>query len=695
MPRYRNFGALDDPQDVSGDLGIAGFRSRIQPTSLPAGVARYLGNMRCERGTSRVRKGSKAMATDIALSNAAVILDFDLPAGYPVTIVRTSGTARATFTGAKPLASTTPVGAYVSVDGAAQAAYDGDFVITNRSVTGSTVDWIEYAVAGTPTTPATGTIVACINAPALFETPNDQVRGSCEVAFADRSEGTVLACTDRAYLCRSGLATVALAYPAGEQVLATDTCSLVQFLGYVYMFRGYQTAAEFALSGITRSTTTATATSSAAHGLATGAWVTIENSLMPEYNGIFQITVTDSTHFTFTVASTAVTPATGTITARPCKPALYWDTNPSDAFVVVPAGPDPTGGTLIRLPAVDWGMYYTRRLLLAYRPDELILSGFGTAADFDTQYGQLRIVPGADDWLVGGLPYTLTSVLIGYRKSMHLLTLDTLTQDPTNVDELTRQVGLVARRTMQICGKQILWLSDVGVMPMDIGNELALTTAQAPLSDNIQDIIDTINWAYAGGAVARFFNNRYYIAVPTGTSTLNNTVLVYNFLMNEWESVDTYPGTFDVQNFVVLGYQGKQRLFAVTTFGFVFLLEELEVDEFGNTAVIGSYTIGGVFKPRHYTFDIMQEKRFCAVSIETEAGSADDAFTIDFVTRNPDSRVTLPPYDAAAADDATYQQRVRQRGVAGSVEILTTGGRPEFKSVTVDARMPPGNLKDK
>lgn len=71
-----------------------------------------------------------------------------------------------------------------------------------------------------------------------------------------------------------------------------------------------------AVSSITRSSTTATVTTGAAHGRATGDYVKIAGADQAEYNGSFQITVTGATTFTYTVSSAAVTPATGTITAR-------------------------------------------------------------------------------------------------------------------------------------------------------------------------------------------------------------------------------------------------------------------------------------------------------------------------------------------------------------------------------------------
>ena len=67
------------------------------------------------------------------------------------------------------------------------------------------------------------------------------------------------------------------------------------------------------VSSITRSGSTATATTATAHGRATGDYVVVAGAGQGEYNGTKQITVTDTTHFTYAVSGTPVTPATGTI----------------------------------------------------------------------------------------------------------------------------------------------------------------------------------------------------------------------------------------------------------------------------------------------------------------------------------------------------------------------------------------------
>lgn len=71
-----------------------------------------------------------------------------------------------------------------------------------------------------------------------------------------------------------------------------------------------------AVSSITRSSSTATVTTSAAHGLTTGDYVTVSGADQSEYNVTAQVTVTSTTVFTYTVSGTPATPATGTLVLK-------------------------------------------------------------------------------------------------------------------------------------------------------------------------------------------------------------------------------------------------------------------------------------------------------------------------------------------------------------------------------------------
>jgi hypothetical protein len=64
---------------------------------------------------------------------------------------------------------------------------------------------------------------------------------------------------------------------------------------------------------LTASSTVATATTAVPHDLTTGDTVTVWGTVQPEYNGDFTVTVTDDTTFTYTVAGSPESPATGYI----------------------------------------------------------------------------------------------------------------------------------------------------------------------------------------------------------------------------------------------------------------------------------------------------------------------------------------------------------------------------------------------
>lgn len=678
MDRYRQQFPVDDIALNDGDNYFLGFWSRYQPTYLKPGQAFYAGNMRMDRGTCQVRKGLKGLSTDISLTNTPLIVgQFSLATSISISsITRSSNTATVTTSSNHGYSTDDRI----NIRGANQTDYNGDYTITVTGVTTFT-----YSVANTPTTPATGTMFAN-KGPRVFNNYNSSVVGSGVYADdATNVEGIIIASTASAYLYRYNQSTIALSYPANETCDIGSPCDIVQFIDHVYIFRGYSTAATLSVSSITRSGTTATATTSTNHGLSTNNWVTIVGSSPDGYNGIVQITVTGNATFTYTVNGSLTTPATGTITARPCKPPLFWDQNTSTAaFVVVPTGPNAGGAPLIQMPAVDWGMFFKSRFVLPWARDQLILSDILGPNSYDPSQTQFRILPGTADWIIAAFPYQDARLLVLYRKSVHVILLDGTTLGIAAAYEITRNFGCVGRKTVANCGPYIVWLSDIGVVRMDISNELSLTNTQAPLSDPINDIIQTVNWAYAGNAVAIFWNNRYYIAIPTGTSTVNNTILVYNFLNDAWESVDTYPSGFSVVNFHLMDYNGNKRIHAVSTVGYVSLLEENDFDEFGPPQNFMDYQIAGSLKTRNYlagTYDLKRVRRF---QLEANVTSS-DKFSVTYNLSNPDYSFTALSYTAASTTDVTLRNSVNRRGVSGRLEIFTTQGRPEFKAVIAES----------
>lgn len=96
------------------------------------------------------------------------------------------------------------------------------------------------------------------------------------------------------------------------------------------------------IASISRSGSTATVTTSAAHGFATNDNIYVSGAAQSNYNGVFIITVTGTATFTYTVPSTTVTPATGTLTAVKGNALL-----PYNAGFITPYGTVQNGATIV------------------------------------------------------------------------------------------------------------------------------------------------------------------------------------------------------------------------------------------------------------------------------------------------------------------------------------------------------------
>ena len=99
---------------------------------------------------------------------------------------------------------------------------------------------------------------------------------------------------------------------AGAPSLQGQNGSLITVLDAV-LVNGYNTVS---VSDIVRSGGTATVTTADNHGLSTGDSATIMGAEQADYNIDAVVSVVDATHFTYTVANSPVTPATGTITVK-------------------------------------------------------------------------------------------------------------------------------------------------------------------------------------------------------------------------------------------------------------------------------------------------------------------------------------------------------------------------------------------
>ena len=114
------------------------------------------------------------------------------------------------------------------------------------------------------------------------------------------------------------------------------------------------------------------------------------------------------------------------------------------------------------------------------------------------------------------------SFLSGYGLSSWVLSGST--NPLTNIDN---SVGCPAVRGVVRVSQNELWFIDQKGQIRRLG-QTDYGYSSKVMSNNIQGTIDTINYAYLSNAVAWFDDEKVYFAIPTGSSTENNTVLVYD-----------------------------------------------------------------------------------------------------------------------------------------------------------------------
>lgn len=496
-------------------------------------------------------------------------------------------------------------------------------------------------------------------------------------------------------------------------------------------FPGHINGATYSGSG-----TTVTVTK-AAHGLIAGTKLFVNTSVVG-YGGIVTITAVTTNTFTYTIPVSKPS-GTGTATYNATnfiepedevelyqakgigyvyilrgfnKSVLRWDgTSTIEA---------PDVHTHTNYPESRHALYYGNRHIVQTDRNTIEVSHYLQ----DNHWSALDVFTindGSSDTLVAVAPWTLNEFVIFMRNSIFYAAAgvganasgDPAQESDSYIKSLATDIGCIAKGSIVQAGGGIIFLSDNGVYilnPAGAGNGagntpegMRLLTISEPLSAPISDVIARINFNAVDRSVAAYWENRYYLAVPLDGSTVNNAVLVYNFLNKAWESVDTYNPNQAIEDFVIAKKGNRRRMFMVDENQGLFLLEELDWDEFDNatgTPELPFYipaTLSPLaFQPiqidaelitRAYSFQTNREKRFSSFQADVEftAGSAVD---ISFITVNPDSDTLMTSYGSDSFEDVTLRIPARKSGYYSQIKFESKNLRPVIRSVTVEAIIP-------
>jgi len=172
------------------------------------------------------------------------------------------------------------------------------------------------------------------------------------------------------------------------------------------------------------------------------------------------------------------------------------------------------------------------------------------------------VVNGDDgDEITAIVPYYKNRIIVFKKRRVFQLDIPPDATSATDwiVSLISNNTGCVAAGSAVQVSSDILFLSDNGIRSLVRSVADDFTSVGIPLSEVVKDVIQNINTESIRLATAIFYDNRYFLAVPTGSNDYNDTLIVYNTALNAFE------GTWSpqVMQFTLTNYnnEGSRAVF--------------------------------------------------------------------------------------------------------------------------------------
>ena len=172
------------------------------------------------------------------------------------------------------------------------------------------------------------------------------------------------------------------------------------------------------------------------------------------------------------------------------------------------------------------------------------------------------VVNGDDgDEITAIVPYYKNRIIVFKKRRVFQLDIPPDATSATDwiVSLISNNTGCVAAGSAVQVSSDILFLSDNGIRSLVRSVADDFTSVGIPISEVVKDVIQNINTESIRLATAIFYDNRYFLAVPTDSNDYNDTLIVYNTALNAFE------GTWSpqVMQFTLTNYnnEGSRAVF--------------------------------------------------------------------------------------------------------------------------------------
>jgi hypothetical protein len=148
------------------------------------------------------------------------------------------------------------------------------------------------------------------------------------------------------------------------------------------------------------------------------------------------------------------------------------------------------------------------------------------------------IVNGDDgDQITAIVPYYNNRIIVFKKRRVFQVDIpsDATTAADWVVSIISNNTGCVATGTAVQVSSDILFLSDNGIRSLVRSVADDFSSVGVPISEVVKDVIQSINTDSIRISTAIYYDNRYFLAVPTGSSNVNDTLIVYNTVLGAFE----------------------------------------------------------------------------------------------------------------------------------------------------------------
>lgn len=191
----------------------------------------------------------------------------------------------------------------------------------------------------------------------------------------------------------------------------------------------------------------------------------------------------------------------------------------------------PTNGPTASYPI--WACY---RLIYAYQ-NTLIISDLLNPEVFDVATGSLTIDPIASDTITGQALWQEQNIVVFRNGSTYVVGTGPGLDVPNwQLNRISGTIGCRCHGTIVQTETDVIFLSETGrgvyqVSQAPASNQQGIWL---PVSVDVQDYIDRINWAACDNARATYWNDLYMLSVPLDNSVYNNHCLIYSVSTDRW-----------------------------------------------------------------------------------------------------------------------------------------------------------------